>query len=232
MGRRVAPEHALFGGGAAAAAPADRDPQAGLGEDFSAPLELDAEIAAELDRLGGDATPAPQAETDGLEAAEPTDAPMLNMDLSLDENGLAGLNGIDMDNLADGKTPEAPARSFGGASNVIDFEARTGLAQAGADPQGGEPAGRETPAGTLERDLDWLTGVGDDLGSLDGVDGGEDDFSSLISGEDEVGTKLDLAKAYIDMGDQDSARNILSEVVEEGTQDQQREANELMRQIG
>jgi pilus assembly protein FimV len=231
MGRRIAPEHALFGGGAAV--PAGRDPQAGLGEDFSAHLELDADIAAELDSLGrGDAAPAPQAaaETDGLENTASTAAPMLDMDLSLDENGLAGLAGIPMDGLVDGKSPEADgqsARTFGSASNVIDFEARTGQAQAGADPQGGE-----TPAGGPGRDLDWLTGVGEDFGSLENADAAEDDFSSLISGEDEVGTKLDLAKAYIDMGDQDSARNILSEVAEEGTQDQQREASELMRQIG
>jgi pilus assembly protein FimV len=92
--------------------------------------------------------------------------------------------------------------------------------------------GAATGGGAVDRDLDWLTGIGDDLGSLDDAGETEDDFSSLISGEDEVGTKLDLAKAYMDMGDQESARNILSEVAQEGSQDQQREANELMRQIG
>jgi len=48
---------------------------------------------------------------------------------------------------------------------------------------------------------------------------------------DEVGTKLDLAKAYIDMGDPDGARSILDEVLEEGTPPQQQEAQELMQQI-
>ena len=51
------------------------------------------------------------------------------------------------------------------------------------------------------------------------------------SGMDEVGTKLDLAKAYIDMGDPDGARSILDEVLEEGTPPQQQEAQELMQQI-
>ena len=45
---------------------------------------------------------------------------------------------------------------------------------------------------------------------------------------DEVGTKLDLARAYIDMGDPDGARSILEEVVEEGDEAQQQEARELL----
>ena len=32
----------------------------------------------------------------------------------------------------------------------------------------------------------------------------------------EVGTKLDLARAYMDMGDPEGARNILEEVLSEG----------------
>ena len=33
----------------------------------------------------------------------------------------------------------------------------------------------------------------------------------------EVGTKLDLARAYMDMGDPDGARSILNEVLQEGS---------------
>jgi pilus assembly protein FimV len=44
----------------------------------------------------------------------------------------------------------------------------------------------------------------------------------------EVGTKLDLARAYLDMGDPDGARSILEEVVEEGDDAQQKEARELL----
>jgi pilus assembly protein FimV len=49
---------------------------------------------------------------------------------------------------------------------------------------------------------------------------------------DEVGTKLDLAKAYLDMGDADGTRSILDEVMSEGDDTQKREAEELLRQIG
>jgi pilus assembly protein FimV len=44
----------------------------------------------------------------------------------------------------------------------------------------------------------------------------------------EIGTKLDLARAYIDMGDAEGARSILGEVVEEGDEAQQEEARQLL----
>jgi pilus assembly protein FimV len=50
-------------------------------------------------------------------------------------------------------------------------------------------------------------------------------------GMDEVATKLDLAKAYIDMGDPDGARGILDEVLNEGNEGQKQEAQELLQQL-
>jgi pilus assembly protein FimV len=44
----------------------------------------------------------------------------------------------------------------------------------------------------------------------------------------EVGTKLDLARAYIDMGDPEGARNILQEVMQEGSASQKQEAQRLV----
>ncbi len=44
----------------------------------------------------------------------------------------------------------------------------------------------------------------------------------------EVGTKLDLARAYVDMGDPDGARSILNEVLEEGDSSQRQEARRLL----
>jgi pilus assembly protein FimV len=48
---------------------------------------------------------------------------------------------------------------------------------------------------------------------------------------DEAATKLDLAKAYIDMGDAEGARSILQEVMAEGSEDQKKQAQELSAQI-
>jgi pilus assembly protein FimV len=47
----------------------------------------------------------------------------------------------------------------------------------------------------------------------------------------EVGTKLDLARAYMDMGDPDGARNILREVLAEGSVSQKQEANRLLESL-
>ena len=47
----------------------------------------------------------------------------------------------------------------------------------------------------------------------------------------EVGTKLDLARAYMDMGDPDGARNILEEVLTEGSAAQKQEAQRLMESL-
>jgi pilus assembly protein FimV len=66
--------------------------------------------------------------------------------------------------------------------------------------------------------------LGDSLAT--GLDG-DDDFD-FLSGTDEAATKLDLARAYIDMGDTEGARDILDEVVAEGNDTQQQEARELL----
>ena len=47
----------------------------------------------------------------------------------------------------------------------------------------------------------------------------------------EVGTKLDLARAYMDMGDPDGARNILEEVLTEGSAAQKQEAQRLIESL-
>lgn len=61
--------------------------------------------------------------------------------------------------------------------------------------------------------------------------GADDDFD-FLGDTDENATKLDLAKAYIDMGDADGAKEILQEVISEGNPQQQQEAKELLTQVG
>ncbi len=57
----------------------------------------------------------------------------------------------------------------------------------------------------------------------------DDDY---FPGEDAIGTKLDLAKAYMDMGDPDGARSMLEEVVAEGSDVQKAEAHRLIAELG
>ena len=51
---------------------------------------------------------------------------------------------------------------------------------------------------------------------------------SDFSGGDQVATKLDLARVYVDMGDADEARSILSEVLKQGDDHQKQEAQTLL----
>lgn len=53
----------------------------------------------------------------------------------------------------------------------------------------------------------------------------------FFGGEDAVGTKLDLAKAYLDMGDPDGARSMLEEVLAEGDDAQRAEAQRLIDEL-
>jgi pilus assembly protein FimV len=50
--------------------------------------------------------------------------------------------------------------------------------------------------------------------------------------EDVIGTRLDLARAYLDMGDAEGARSMLDEVLAEGNQAQKEEASKLLGELG
>lgn len=61
---------------------------------------------------------------------------------------------------------------------------------------------------------------------------GVDDEFDFLADTDENATKLDLARAYIDMGDMEGARDILQEVLNEGNATQKDEAKGLLAQVG
>lgn len=85
----------------------------------------------------------------------------------------------------------------------------------------------ESPAtDILDDDLDLSADFGDEI--LD-----EDDDEDLVfaEGGNEMSTKLDLARAYLDMGDEDGAKQILEEVVIEGSAGQQEEAKILLERL-
>lgn len=59
----------------------------------------------------------------------------------------------------------------------------------------------------------------------------DDNDLDFLSDSDETGTKLDLARAYIDMGDQDGAKDIIREILNEGNDDQRAEAEGLLSKL-
>lgn len=89
----------------------------------------------------------------------------------------------------------------------------------------------------LDLDLDAVDTEDDDDLDLSADDDGlvldmdaEDDELDLDVEED-AGTKLDLARAYIDMGDTEGARGLLQEVVADGADDDVAAANELLSSL-
>ncbi len=58
-----------------------------------------------------------------------------------------------------------------------------------------------------------------------------DDLDDSVGGDDEMATKLDLAKAYVDMGDDEGARDALNEVINAGDEQQKVEAERLLNQL-
>ena len=85
---------------------------------------------------------------------------------------------------------------------------------------------------TVEQPI--VTGLGDDLdigddAAVDDAPTGTEEIGPLDPQTmTEVGTKLDLARAYIDMGDPEGAKSILEEVLSEGDAGQRAEAQALI----
>ncbi|MCK5893693.1 MAG: hypothetical protein KAG53_04640, partial [Endozoicomonadaceae bacterium] len=57
------------------------------------------------------------------------------------------------------------------------------------------------------------------------------DIDFLEKADEAAATQLDLARAYIEMGDQEGAKDILNKVVQEGSDVQKQEADELLRKL-
>lgn len=84
----------------------------------------------------------------------------------------------------------------------------------------------------VEDDLDLDSFSSDEAALEDLSDEDMDAELDFLADADEAATKLDLARAYIDMGDAEGAKDILSEVLGEGNEEQRKEANELLSRIG
>lgn len=231
MGQEIAPENPLFNqGGAADIAPSN-------------------EVAA-IDDIGLGMTDSQVMdiglETGVFEAAE-LSASTDDMDFNLDlgESTDAATESADMDfNLDIGggeEAPEEPVVAEGG----LDFNLDMGTTDVAAEDASSDLElnfDMETTESADDGGLDFSLDIGSetestdagldfDAGSLDLNLDASDTADADIGGGDEVGTKLDLAKAYIDMGDPEGARSILDEVMDEGSSTQKEEAQSLLGQI-
>ena len=213
------------------------DQAVAAGDDFSFDLEAsplqedtvaagspaDADLLAELDQLSLDAPVAV--------AAEPTQADddfLLELaDVDFAEQSAAVVAAEEeiaaLPDLADLEHELQAMDDVSSAEQDLDaafdeFLAQSEVAAAAvAEPAAAAPAA-ELPA------LDEF-----DLEAAPALTGNED--FNFLADTDETATKLDLARAYIDMGDADGARDILDEVLKEGNASQQQEAREMMGRI-
>ena len=110
--------------------------------------------------------------------------------------------GLDDEAAASDDSVEEVAIDLTEEADALDLDLGDGSAAS-------ETSAAVEPAATEEEDFD--------LSSLDDVD--------------EVSTKLDLARAYLDMGDHEGTRGILEEVIAEGNDEQKQEANDLMAKL-
>ncbi len=150
------------------------------------------------------------------------------------------------------ETPAAPAAeaASGSDGDALEFDLGDFSPDAGTTGSDSD-TGTETVAMDMDLENAGTDSIGtdsqsdfdkalEDLSSF-GVDsnvpdaGGEASLDDSLGGEgdasDDSSTKLDLARAYIDMGDPDGAKSILEEVLEEGNDAQKAQAQELLGQI-
>lgn len=203
MGKDLAPGDPLFGGGEAFST-----------ETTSAP-EIDVTLPAAPEAAATLSTPPVQA------TAQPADNALdftLDFDTGAQSAAALDVQGVAEYNLADLQL-DAPAKPDQTDEMEVDF--------AKLDLGGGEPVHADT-ATSLDFDLGPATTPQADAGTEPDT---ALEFDTDVTTTDEVATKLDLARAYIDMGDAEGARSILDEVTQEGTAAQKKEAQELMRQI-
>src|SRR5438045_1741523 len=208
---------------------------------------------------GGGAAAAPAAATSApvldfdLGGASQTAASM--PDISLDEPAKgATATGLDLD-LGATQTQKLPAAGdetvFAPPSNRgsggLDFNFDLGAEDKKPEPSRPAPVPASEPSGLdfdLNLDLDKsgeppkaeptkvdLASISLDLDNIPG-DPGAAGKASTDPKWTEVATKLDLAKAYEEMGDKDGARELLKEVVKEGDSAQQQQAQTMLAALG
>ncbi len=186
---------------------------AGLAAGNTTDFELADDVGAATDfELADDAPTAESSDVDLSEAGaagDITDFELEDAAGSSDETGFdLGDIGEETDfDLAGDDAAEGTDFDLDGIGNETDFD-----------------LGDDSDATALD-DLS-LADIDDDADlSLD------DSSAADISGGDEPGTKLDLATAYVEMGETDMARSLLQEVVQAGDAEQKAKAQELLDQI-
>ncbi|MBK7135496.1 MAG: FimV family protein [Rhodocyclales bacterium] len=172
-----------------------------LGMDFKAGSKQQAEYNPEATMILDVAKTAPPAAD-------------LELDIKLDEPVAPADEGLHFDLDLGAPVPSAAEvvdmeKTIAGG-NALDFDFNIGAPTA------------PRPAPKAEAEID--------LGSIS-LDLGKPSAAAEPAAGDEVSTKLELAKAYDEMGDREGARELLNEVVKEGNAEQQAKAQGMLAKL-
>lgn len=102
------------------------------------------------------------------------------------------------------------------------------------EPLAFEPRSEHSNESSELADLEFEREFGKHLDAEPEALAGDDEPGHRHTGlldEDTIGTRLDLARAYLDMGDPEGARSMLDEVLAEGNPTQKEEARKLLAEI-
>lgn len=161
----------------------------------------------------------------------PEETPAVEVETSFDETMLLDLSASAAEEPA---APEAPlvAEPESLAPKPEDIELTPPAMSDEAMLDFDFDIGEETPPATAPS-LD-LSGIDLDLAA---TPTSSDDAAAKLKQEDAVrfqdaATKMDLAKAYMEMGDKEGASEILQEVMQEGSDEQREDAKKLLNEIG
>ncbi|MFT7387681.1 MAG: pilus assembly protein FimV [Candidatus Endobugula sp.] len=149
----------------------------------------------------------------------PADVDMVSLDLELDEMS-AMLDDTPVEVMSESESATIAPDVESIEELIEDYDAEEGLDE-GLELMAREDAQADTDAGDTTESSEIIAPINDS---------GDDDMDFDTS-EDDVGTKLDLAQAYIDMGDFDGAEDILQEVMEEGNEEQTASAEKLLKNL-
>jgi len=165
------------------------------------------------------------AELNNLTIAEPKTSEAFESDISELESELGEASELGFDSLDDDSFEGSSEFDLNELEDLPDFSAETtDLAEGDFNIEDeGEVEGSAIPAADPSSSNQEI--------NLDQLAASEDEFD-FLAGTDECATKLDLARAYLDMEDSEGAKELLQEVVAEGSDQQKHDARALMDSIG
>ena len=149
-----------------------------------------------------------------------------NNDIGVESTGrVPVISGDDLDLDLDDLTAALQKTDFANMDDAADATIERPLASAHQSDLE-EDVMADSLGGDLDLDIGMDVQDDDDAPTANRAEAGDQEPDNRTMTE--VGTKLDLARAYIDMGDPDGARSILREVADEGSSAQQQEARKLL----